>query len=285
MRKTVWWCTNTFWLKFWSKVMREDLIWSILQKAQMSILVHIVSSHITPPFFLCTFRRLLWACHLLETLISELHPFPINDTPPPPPSPPYFLNFFQPFHQKHSYPLSLPPSFLPSFFIYWSKTYCVPLLYPFTSPCLCLIHLSFFIHHAPSHFSLSVSPSQLPSPHHLSFFHHLLLTSLLLFSISPGCGVLHPGSVFRVITRLVNSFMASTLSVTHAGHMPARSGCIQLTHLYTVRRCALFLRMQVNTKSTRKLAISGCEKPDSNDTLRYPTSVYRGKKDPKTLWT
>lgn len=51
-------------------------------------------------------------------------------------------------------------------------------------------------------------------------------------SISPGCGVLHPGSVFRVITRLVNSFMDSTLSVTHYGQINARLQCNQLTYAH-----------------------------------------------------
>lgn len=155
---------------------------------------------------------------------------------------------------------SLHPSFLPSFFIYWSKTHCVPLLYPFTSPCLCLIHLSFFIHHAPSHFSLSPSPQVSclhPTISPSSIISCSLFSSSFPPSISPGCCVLHP-----VITRLVNSFMASTLSVTHAGRMPARSRWIQLTRICTVgRRAFFFLNMQVNTKSTRKLAISGCEAP------------------------
>ncbi len=65
-------------------------------------------------------------------------------------------------------------------------------------------------------------------------------------SISPGCGVLHPGSVFRVITCLVNSFMDSTLSVTHTGHMPAHFQCNELTYtrhtlIYKYTTCGFIL--------------------------------------------
>lgn len=64
--------------------------------------------------------------------------------------------------------------------------------------------------------SLYLPPSSIPPSLPLSVVHRVI--------------VLHPGSVFRVITRLVNSFMGSTPSVMHAGHTPALFACIQVTY-------------------------------------------------------
>lgn len=148
-------------------------------------------------------------------------------------------------YHRHSHPL--PQSILsrPSI-----RNIRLPFIHPFRSPCFPLISLASFIHHAPSFLSAHFFPKSASfSTPNLS----LSLPSLLLSS-GPGCGVLHPGSVFRVITRLVNSFMDSTLSVTHAGRMPARCQCIQFT--YTPSCICTADNKQVNTNSTHMLTIS-----------------------------
>lgn len=87
----------------------------------------------------------------------------------------------------------------------------IPSDHPHQPPRL-FIHQAAYFLSSFAHFSQNQLPS---SPLHPFPSHHPL--PLFPFS-SPsfsGCGVLQPGSVLRVITRLVNSFMDSTPSVTH----------------------------------------------------------------------
>lgn len=147
-------------------------------------------------------------CHVLEShfiiLISK------------PPNLLIYLIYLlkQLFHQEHS--ASIPSC--------CHKQVILPLLYLFRSPCLPPITLSSVIHHTP--FSLSVLCIGFPPQNQLlsllhfqsstppSFPHTIseLLSSLLSASISSGRGVLHPGSLFRLITCLVNTFIDSTVS-------------------------------------------------------------------------
>lgn len=142
-------------------------------------------------------------------------------------SPPaHFYIFSLINHQEHSYPLP-PSSILPFLSISHKRAVCHPSV-PFP---LSVSHSSRLIHPFPP-LHLHISPqNQLIPPLHPSFLPSTLspLSPRFLPSVGPGFGVLHPGSVFRVITRLVNSFMDSTLSVTHAGRSPARLQCNQLT--------------------------------------------------------
>lgn len=142
-------------------------------------------------------------------------------------SPPAHFSIFSLInHQEHSYPLP-PSSILPFLSISHKRAVCHPSV-PFP---LSVSHSSRLIHPFPP-LHLHISPQ-------ISWFHHSIplsfhqlwapLSPHFLPSVGPGFGVLHPGSVFRVITRLVNSFMDSTLSVTHAGRSPARLQCNQLT--------------------------------------------------------
>lgn len=80
-----------------------------------------------------------------------------------------------------------------------------------------------------------------------------MLTLSIPSSIGLGRGVLHPRFVFRVITRLVNSFMDSILLMTHTGHVPAGLQCISITNAQLNCIFALYpkssFNMQVNTYS------------------------------------
>lgn len=143
----------------------------------------------------------------------ETHPSYLSSPPFPAPA-----NLFH-FPAISSLPSVFisPSSFLP-FLSQGSETCRPPILCPLRSPCLSLIRLP------------SIHPIRsflCPLMRFFTHLHHSFLHHPSAFSYSlplppcndPGSGVLHPGSVFSLITCLVNSFMEHALMQT--GRIPA----------------------------------------------------------------
>lgn len=142
------------------------------------------------------------------------------------PPQPFISSIFlcnQLFHQKH-------PSTFPLLSVKHTQFASPP--HPFRLPCLSLISPTSFIHHtSPPSFLYISCTNQLLSPAP-SFFPSIILElSLILLrslhsSITSGCSVLHPGSLFRVITCSVNAFTDSNVSDarwTHVCSYPKQS--------------------------------------------------------------
>lgn len=196
-----------------------------------------------------------WVVAVLLSSAIKLYLIPYGKSPSPPAN-----HSFLPFFFVISYSIK---SIHPHSSFYQSNTRSLPAPHPFRLPCLSLISPTSFIHHTSFLYISCTNQLLSPAP---SFFPSIILElSLILLrslhsSITSGCSVLHPGSLFRVITCLVNTFTDSNVSDarwTHVCSYPKQSPHM---HIKTIGKVQLWYagayKLSTRRNSEEKRAIS-----------------------------